>query len=366
MYVSIGICVGSSHGHSLPFVNVCKTNVSMNEPKKFPSSVDVARRAGVSQSAVSRTFATNGSVSEKTRAKVLAAAEELGYRPSVIPRIMLTHRSFLVAIAIGGMYNPFNSSVLETFARKLQAIGYQVMLVQVEHGESLESVMPTLTGYRVDAIFVARGVLDEQSAASLAEFRIPIIAFHTPLRNEWVSSVCWDNLDAGRQLAELFHRRRIQQAAFISGPPQATSAMERWEGFRTRLLELGHREPLLFHATFTYEGGAEATERLLAQHLSVDAVFCSNDLAAIGCMDTLREHGLSIPDDVMVAGFDDIPEASWKGNDLTTFGQGDVSMVDASLAILADVVEAGQHVNGTIVTVPVTLIERGSTASGKC
>jgi len=340
---------------------MCANDVSMNEPKKFPSSVDVARRAGVSQSAVSRTFATNGIVSEKTRAKVLAAAEELGYRPSVIPRIMLTHRSFLVAIAIGGMYNPFNSSVLETFARKLQAIGYQVMLVPVEHGESLESVMPTLTGYRVDAIFVARGVLDEQSAASLAEYRIPIVAFHTPLQNEWVSSVCWDNLDAGRQMAELFHKRGTRQAAFISGPPQVTSAMERWKGFRAGLLGLGHHDPLLFHASFTYEGGVEATERLLAQPVSIDAIFCSNDLAAIGCMDTLRERGLRIPADVMIAGFDDIPEASWKGNDLTTFGQSEVSMVDASLAILAEVNEAGQKFNGTVVTIPVRLIERYST-----
>ncbi len=339
-----------------------QNDASMNEQKKFPSSVDVARRAGVSQSAVSRTFAPNGSVSEKTRAKVLAAAEELGYRPSVIPRIMLTHRSFLVAIAIGGMYNPFNSSVLETFARKLQAIGYQVMLVQVEHGESLESVMPRLAGYRVDAIFVARGVLDDQSAAALAEFRIPIVAFHTPLRNEWVSSVCWDNLDAGRQIAELFHKRGLRQGAFIGGPPQVTSGMERWRGFRIRLLELGHPEPVMLHAPFTYEGGVEATERLLSRPLHVDAVFCSNDLAAIGCMDTLRERGLNIPEDVMVAGFDDIPEASWKGNDLTTFGQSDVSLVDASLAILSDVVEAMQHFSGIIVTVPVRLIERGSTA----
>ena len=109
---------------------------------RYASSTDVARLAGVSQSAVSRTYKPGGSVSAETRRKVLAAAEQLGYRPSLIPQIMLNHRSYLVAIVIGGMYNPFYAKVLEEFTVKLQAIGHQVLLVHVDSDHSLDADHP--------------------------------------------------------------------------------------------------------------------------------------------------------------------------------------------------------------------------------
>ena len=115
---------------------------SQIHPKKYPSSTDVARFAGVSQSAVSRTFKPGASVSKETRQKILAAAEELGYQPSLIPRIMLTHRSYLVAIVVGGMYNPFYSTILEQFLVSLQEAGKQALLVHVNSGHSLEPIVP--------------------------------------------------------------------------------------------------------------------------------------------------------------------------------------------------------------------------------
>lgn len=335
--------------------------MTSHERKKFPSSVDVARHAGVSQSAVSRTFAGKGSVSSRTRLKVLAAAAELGYQPSAIPRIMLTHRSFLVAIAIGGMYNPFNSSVLEDFTRRLQAAGYQVLLVHVEHGDTLESFMPRLVSYRVDAVFLARGILDEPAAAQLAAYRVPIVAFHTPLRNEWVSSVCCDNRTAGRLAAELFASRGARQSAFIGGVPDGAATAERRSGFHDRLLALGHPAPYAMGAPFTYEGGRNAATALLQAPSPPDAVFCSNDLIAIGCVDAARALGRRVPEDVMVIGFDDIPEAGWSGNSLTTFRQAEPSMVDAALEVLHTFTEAEGPVAGTVITVPVLLTERQST-----
>jgi DNA-binding LacI/PurR family transcriptional regulator len=336
-------------------------NVTKLDWKKFPSSIDVARHAGVSQSAVSRTFAEKGSVSARTRARVLAAAAELGYQPSAIPRIMQTHRSFLVAIAIGGMYNPFNSSVLEDFTRRLQAAGYQVLLVHVEHGDTLQSFMPRLVSYRVDAVFLARGILDERAAVQLAAYKVPIVAFHTPLSNEWVSSVCCDNRAAGLQAAELFVRRAARRTAFIGGIPAGAATGERHAGFRERLLALAHPAPLSTGAPFTYEGGRAAAAELFRASAPPDAVFCSNDLIAIGCIDAARETGRRIPEDVMVIGFDDIPEAGWSGNSLTTFRQAELSMFDAALEVLRSFTEAEGSVVGTEITVPVLLTERQST-----
>lgn len=336
----------------------------MSGQKKFASSVDVARLAGVSQSAVSRTYKAGGKVSAETRRKVLEAADRLGYRPSLIPRIMLTHRSYLVAIAIGGMYNPFNSAVLEQFTMKLQAAGYQVLLVHVDSGDSLDTIMPQLASYRVDAIFVARAILTPRSAEEVAKFRIPIISFHTPLQSGWVSSVCCDNAAGGRLVADLFLDRGASRPAYVSGLPTGFATQERWASFRGRLVERGAAEPVTVAAEYRYEGGVRAAERLLAGGDPPDAVFCANDLVAIGVIDTARRLGLRIPEDLMVAGFDDIAAAGWAAYDLTTLVMDGAAMVDESLEILRIATTEGLPPKGIHKVVPTRLVERGTTRRG--
>ncbi|HMR33341.1 MAG TPA: LacI family DNA-binding transcriptional regulator [Geminicoccaceae bacterium] len=336
----------------------------MSDHKKFASSIDVARLAGVSQSAVSRTYKPGGRVSAETRRRVLEAADRLGYRPSLIPRIMLTHRSYLVAIAIGGMYNPFNSAVLEQFTMKLQATGYQVLLVHVDSGDSLDTIMPRLASYRVDAIFVARAILTSRSAEEVAKFRIPIISFHTPLRSDWVSSVCCDNATGGRLVADLFADRGARSPAYVAGVPTGFATQERWASFRRRWIERGGTEPVLAEGEYRYEGGVQAAERLLVAAGRPDAVFCANDLVAIGVIDTARRLGLRVPEDLMVAGFDDIAAAGWAAHDLTTLVMDGPAMVDESLEILRIATSDGLPPKGIHKVVPTRLIERGTTRRG--
>src|SRR5688572_22043800 len=119
---------------------------------KPPSSVDVARLAGVSQSAVSRTFTPGASVSPETKAKVMAAAEALNYRPNIIPRIMLKNRSNIVAVVVGSLSNPYHSKALQAFSGRLQQQGKQVMLVQTNFDRALDEVVGELASYRVDAV----------------------------------------------------------------------------------------------------------------------------------------------------------------------------------------------------------------------
>lgn len=119
--------------------------------------------------------------------------------------------------------------------------------------------------------------------------------------------------------------------------------------------------PYAMGAPFTYEGGRNAATALLQAPSPPDAVFCSNDLIAIGCVDAARGLGRRVPEDVMVIGFDDIPEAGWSGNSLTTFRQAEPSMVDAALEVLHTFTEAEGPVAGTVITVPVLLTERQST-----
>ncbi len=185
---------------------------------RYASSIDVARLAGVSQSSVSRTYRPGASVSAETRQKVLVAAEQLGYRPSMIPQIMLNHRSYLVALVIGGMYNPFYARALEEFTVQLHATGHQVLLVHVDSGHMFDSVIPRLAGYRVDAIVSALAVLSSDAAEALARFKVPIVSFNTPVKNEWVSSISSDNERAGVDIADHFLERGARSFAFITGP----------------------------------------------------------------------------------------------------------------------------------------------------
>jgi len=329
--------------------------------KKYASSVDVARLAGVSQSAVSRTFSGAANVSEATRKKVLDAAQRLDYRPSLIPRIMLTHKSNLVAIVVGGLYNPFYSTVLEQFTIKFQAAGHQIILVHAASDHALDEVIPKLASYRVDAIVSALAVLSPEAAKSLAQLKIPVISFNTAVKSEWVVSVSCDNLKAGRTIADHFVARGARSFGFISGAPESHASAGRLKGFEDRLAELGTRVARIGRGDYRYEGGFAAALSMFAGADRPEALFCANDLIAIGAIDALSKSlGMRVPEDVLVAGFDDIPAASWASVDLTTFVQDAPAMVEETISIVLSA-ENGKPPAMEPVVVPARLVERGTT-----
>jgi DNA-binding LacI/PurR family transcriptional regulator len=330
--------------------------------KRYASSVDVARLAGVSQSAVSRTYRSGASVSEETRRKVLAAAERLDYRPSLIPRIMLTSRSNLIAVVVGGLYNPFYATVLEQFTQKLQDTGHQVLLVHVDSGHGLDAVIPRLASYRVDAVVSALAVLSPSAAEQLTTLKIPVITFNTAFRSEWIVPVSCDNAGASVEIADLFLARGARSFGFVSGPPTSHASAVRLRSFEERLRERAGASVVVSGDDYRYESGYAAVLGLYAGGKGPEALFCANDLIAFGAIDALRRvHRMRVPQDVMVAGFDDIPAASWAAYDLTTFVQDGVRMVDQAMALLSRA-EAGERIGGgDPTTVPARLVERGTT-----
>ena len=303
---------------------------------RYASSIDVARLAGVSQSSVSRTYRPGASISAETRRKVLAAAEHLGYRPSLIPQIMLNHRSYLVALVIGGMYNPFYARVLEEFTVQLHATGHQVLLVHVESGHSLDSVIPRLASYRVDAIVSALAVLSAEAAAALAAFKIPVVSFNTPVKNEWLTSISSDNSAAGAEIADLFIARGARSFAYVAGPKGSPASDDRLKGFRDRLAAHGCGAlRVIGGEDFSYETGRDALVTILRDGGPPEAIFCANDLIAIGAIDAVRSRaGLHAPEDFLIAGFDDIAMAGWTAYDLTTFVQDARRMVSETVRVL--------------------------------
>jgi DNA-binding LacI/PurR family transcriptional regulator len=329
---------------------------------RYASSTDVARLAGVSQSSVSRTYRPGTSVSAETRKRVLAAAETLGYRPSMIPQIMVNHRSNLVALVIGGMYNPFYARVLDEFTVQLHATGHQVLLVHVDSDHSLDSVIPGLAGYRVDAIVSALAVLSPTAAEALARFKIPVVSFNTPVKNEWVSSISPDNERAGAEIADHFIARGAHSFGYLSGPAGSPASEDRLNGFRDRLAARGYDPPTVAAADFHYEGGRQAMLSLIRKNAAPEAIFCANDLLAMGAIDAISSRTtLSVPHDILVAGFDDIPMASWDAYALTTFVQDAALMVSETIRILQSPEDAQAPLGDIHIVLPARLVERRST-----
>lgn len=333
----------------------------MSNPKNYASSRDVAIKAGVSQSAVSRCFTPGACISAKTREKVQKAALELGYRPSIFPGVMLGGRSHLVAIVLGGLSNPYYAAVLQELARELALRQYKALLVPVESDYAFDSVVAQLARYRVDAVISALAILSEEAAASLSTMKVPVVAFNTNVRTDWLTSVSANNFEGGAQIAEHFLSRGAKRPAFLSGPFDSPAIQHRLEGFQSVLK--GHKinhMALIESSNFSYQGGAEAALKAFSGPSHPDSVFCANDILAMGVIDTLRHSlKLRVPEDVLVAGFDGIPEAEWLAYDLTTITQPPALLAQAAL----DLVErrlTSQNFEREI-TVKGNLIARSST-----
>lgn len=324
--------------------------------------MDVARLAGVSQSAVSRTFTEGASVSPKTRAKVMKAADELGYGPSIIPRIMLTHRSSLIAIVSGGLYNPFYAGVVEALAQAIQKSGSNVMFFSVNHGEYIDEIIPDILGYRVDGIISALSIVSPEAAERCAKMHTPVVLFNNKLSNEWVASICSDNVEGGRQIASLFLKRGGKRFAYIGGKKGNLASEDRFAGYLAGLMREGVTDVAVTYGDFRHDEGYEAARKLLAAKRPPDAIFCANDLMALGAMEAAKAAGLRIPEDVLIAGFDDIPAASWPSFDLTTIRQDGDAMIRRAMDLLSKMIDGEQLAGNSLHLIAAPLVERGSTA----
>ncbi|AZV40101.1 LacI family transcriptional regulator [Komagataeibacter xylinus] len=331
------------------------------------TSIDVAKLAGVSQSAVSRAFSSSASISDRTRQKVLAAAAALGYRPNRIPSIMLSGRSCMVGVVIGGLDNPFYASALERLAIALRQAELQVLLVQVDDALTLDTALDQLASYRIDAIVTSLAVGSKSVADALSELQTPVICFNSSLVGPWISTVVSNNYGAGQTAAGIFLKQGVTNPVWLAGPAKNAASRARAEGFCDTLKRAsGHSGALIkLRGDDTYQSGYNAVRRLLQRGVRPDGIFSSNDMMACGVLDALRERGeLHCPDDVIVVGYDNIPQAAWHGYDLTSFDQRTDQMVAVAMDMLDTALQTVDHPYSETRLINAQLIERGSTRPG--
>jgi len=248
---------------------------------------------------------------------------------------MLTDRSDIVAVIVGGFYNPFYAATLEAFTLALHAAGKQIMLVQVESDRALDEILEKLSGYRVDAVLSALSILSPEVARALSAFRIPIVTLNSETSGKWIRTVSSDNEGAGFAAARVLHARGGTRFAYIGGPEDSPAQMQRGEGFRYALQELGIKECAFARGNYDHDGGYAAARELFSGSKRPDALFCANDLTALGAIDALRDgFGLDVPSDVQVIGYDNIPAASWPPYRLSSFDQDVEAMVSHAMSLM--------------------------------
>lgn len=331
------------------------------------TSIDVARMAGVSQSAVSRAFSPGSSISARTRKKVMDAAAHLGYRPNRIPAIMQSGRSYMVGVVIGGLENPFYATALERLATALRESGLQVLLMHVDDALTLDSALDQLVSYRIDAIVTSLAIGSAAVVRALSALRLPVVCFNSSRVGPWISTVNSDNHGAGRAAAHLLARHGVMRPVWLAGPTKNAASHARGTGFCTGLCATGLPPAHLttVRGNDTYDSGYAAITQLHRRGIRPDGIFASNDMMACGVIDALRERmGLLCPRDVVVAGYDNIPQAAWRSYDLTSFDQHTEQMVARAMGLLDEALGTKDTPLSRTHVIDAQLIERGSTGGG--
>lgn len=284
---------------------------------------DVAREADVSISAVSRTFTEGASVSAKTREKVMKAAEKLGYRRNALARSLMTQRSDLVGIISNNFRNPAFMEIFNRFTLGLQEKKLRPLIINLSGEMDHRQALDLLIQYQVDGVIIASSTLPEAFSEACIEARLPtVMAFGRGRDSSGLSSVSVDNVDGGRIAADLLVERGCRHIGFIGGPAQATTTVDRLRGFRERLKENNLEVRELCVAQYAHADGMAAAGKLLATDPDIDAIFCGDDIIAMGVSDYIRsQSGRRIPEDIGVLGFNDIAMAGWPAYNLTTIRQ---------------------------------------------
>ena len=295
------------------------------------SSVDVARMAGVSQSAVSRVFTPGASVSARMRRKVVAAASELNYRPNNVARSLTTGRSRMIGLVVAYLDNQYYPVAVERLSKALQARGYHVLMFMTEQTASnVDDVMAGILDHQVDGIIVASVAMSSRLADRCAEAGVPVVLFNRVQNEDRFSSVTSDNIWGGRLLARFLVAGGHERIAYIAGWDGASTQRDREAGFRAGLAAA--KRPLFARdcGNYTFEIAQAATRRMFTHADRPDAVFVCNDHMAIAAMDVLRhELRLRVPEDVSVVAYDDVPQAAWPSYALTSIRQPTERMVAA-------------------------------------
>jgi DNA-binding LacI/PurR family transcriptional regulator len=330
-----------------------------------PTLEDVAARAGVGRGTASRVLNGSGQVSERARAAVLAAVEELGYVPNQAARTLVTRRTESVALVVSESEDrlfgePFFAAIVRGVGAALSAVGHTLLLTVAQTPADRDRVERFLTSRHVDGVLLVSLHGDDPLPDRLESRGVPTVVGGRPAGHPPVSWVDVDNLRGGRLAVEHLVRGGRRRIATVAGPQDMAAGVERLAGYRAALDDAGLAADaeLVAYGDFGERSGHAAAAALLDRPDRPDAVFAASDPMAVGVLEALAERGLRAPDDVAVVGFDDSAVARHTAPPLTTVHQPVERMGREMVRVLLDRV-AGRPEQLTVLLEP-HLVVRGS------
>ena len=322
---------------------------------------DVAREAGVSVASASRALNGHLNVTAETRAKVESAAARLRYVPHSGARSLTRRKSDAIGVVLPDLFGEFFSELIRGIDRVAHSHGLQLLLSNM-HGNPHEAAnaVRAMRG-RVDGLLVMTPDARRESLFDALTPALPAVLLNCHAPAPDIVSVGIDNDGAARTMTRHLVDRGYRRIAFVSGPRHNRDSMARQVGFRAAIADAtGERDPIVIPGDYSESSGAEAARLLIAGRLAVDAIFCANDMMAIGACGVLAEAGIAIGEQVGVAGFDDIPIAHYAAPSLTTMNAR-IAELGSTAAEKLIAIMAGQDSDIGATILSPQLVERDST-----
>ena len=301
------------------------------------TSRNVARAAGVSQATVSRVLQGSEKVSAATRERVLEAVISTGYSPNILARAMKTRRTGTIGVVVARITNPFYPEVLEALSVELAAAG-QRMVLWTSEGPGDVSALEAIRAGMADGVVFTTVTAESMPLQEALKRQAPLVMLNRSVEGLPCDQVTSDNVAGSRAIAEYMVAEGHRRLGFIGGPPRPSTSAERKRGFREGLASAGIAwdETLCRYGDFSHADGRAVMRELLSLDDAPTAVFCVNDLTALGALDGARSLGRRVPEDIWVAGYDDIAMSAWDAFDLTTVRQPIPEMVAMAVRMLLE------------------------------
>lgn len=285
---------------------------------------DIARLAGVSHSTVSRALQSSPLINRQTAEKIRLIADQLGYRASAVARGLATSRTRTLGLVVTTIADPFVADVVGGIEDAANGYGYSVLLANSHADPEREmAVVRSFEERRVDGVIVTASRVGALYVPMLSRMRVPVVLINNQHPAEFAHSVMIDNLEASREATRHLIRLGHRRIAYLGDRFGHQSDTERFGGYRQALDEadIPFQPELVVHGDGKPEGGIEAMGRLLELAEPPTAVFCYNDMSALGALRRIRAQGLAVPRDISLVGFDDLYLARYMDPPLTTVRQ---------------------------------------------
>lgn len=321
---------------------------------------DIAKKAGVSHTTVSRALNGNPSIPEKTTLVIRKLADEMGYLPSAAARGLKTNKSQAIGVIVSRIDNPYFGEIVQGIEEVLQQKGYSVFIASSHLDFSSErNIVQAFAEHRVDGVIICSVTFDSDHADLLKKYAMPIVVVNNESPEEYRCSIAHDDVDGARRVTRHLLSLGHQHIAYIGNSNANRINEDRLLGFRAEMQKSGisvNDQWIINCDGSEIEDGVQGVQRLLDIESHPTAIFCFNDLMAIGVLSELNQRKIHVPDEISVAGFDNIPYSAFTTPPLTTFDQPKkligTEAAQLMLNILENSVEEGK-------LEPVTHIMRG-------